>query len=84
MHSLCSLLLHHGHRYVGVVDFFEVLFGGEARSCGHLRTSFLDGVIATDTVLALRCVRCGGLLYTGVLRHHGVDGEVVLFTAQGT
>ena len=62
MHSLCSLLLHHGHRYVGVVDFFEVLFGGEARSCGHLRTSFLDGVIAADTVLALRCVRCGGLL----------------------
>ena len=83
-HSLGSLLVHHGHRYVGVVDLFEVLLGGEAGSCGHLRTPLLDGVIAANTVLSLRCVRCGGLLYTRVLRHHGVDREVVLFTAQGT
>ena len=84
MHSLRSLLVHHRHRYVGVVDLFEVLLRREAGSSGHLRTSLLDGVIATDTVLALRCVRCGGLLYAGVLRHHGVDGEVVLFNAQST
>ena len=74
-----SLLVHHGHRYVGVVDLFEVLLGGEAGSCGHLRTSLLDGVVAADAVLALSCVRCGGLLDTGMLRHPGVDGEVMLF-----
>ena len=84
MLSLRSLLGHHGHRYVGVVDLFEVLFRGEPGASCHLRTSLLDGVIATDTVLALRCVSCGGLLYAMVLPHHGVDRKVVLFNAQGT
>ena len=84
MHSLRSLLVHHGHRYVGVVDLFEVLFRGEPGAMCHLRTSLLDGVIAAHTVLALRCVGCGGLLYAGVLRHHGVDREVVFLNTQST
>ena len=83
-HSLRPLLVHHRHRYVGVVDLFEVLLGGEAGSCGQLRTSLLDGVVAADAVLTLRCVRCSGLLYTGMLRHSGVDGEVMLFPTEGT